>query len=149
MPGCPQSSAAGAGRAYRGSAKRHLVIDRTSHRHALSFAILVASAATPPAFAQTGAPAPNRTHAPSGQGDEVTDLASLKVTAQKREEVLQDVPTAPTALPEPLLRDTGVRDIKDVQILVPGLTVTSTQSEAQTTARIRGIRTVGDNAGLE
>ena len=34
-------------------------------------------------------------------------------------------------------------------MLVPGLTVTSTQSEALTTARIRGIGTVGDNAGLE
>ncbi len=76
-------------------------------------------------------------------------LASITVTAQKREEALQDVPISLTALPERLLRDTGVRDIKDMQILVPGLTVTSTQSEAQTTARIRGIGTVGDNAGLE
>ena len=33
--------------------------------------------------------------------------------------------------------------------MVPGLTVTTTQSEALTTARIRGIGTVGDNAGLE
>src|SRR3546814_2614765 len=36
-----------------------------------------------------------------------------------------------------------------LQVLVPGLTVTSTQNEAITTARIRGIGTVGDNAGLE
>ena len=47
------------------------------------------------------------------------------------------------------LQDTGVRDVKDLQVLVPGLTVTSTQSESLTTARIRGIGTVGDNAGLE
>ncbi len=32
---------------------------------------------------------------------------------------------------------------------MPGLTVTSTQNEAITTARIRGIGTVGDNVGLE
>src|SRR5690606_3415034 len=50
---------------------------------------------------------------------------------------------------EQLIQDTGVRDIKDMQILVPGLTVTSTQNEAITTARIRGIGTVGDNVGLE
>ena len=43
----------------------------------------------------------------------------------------------------------GVRDIKDLQILTPGLTVTSSTSEASTTARIRGIGTVGDNPGLE
>ncbi|KAB8180490.1 TonB-dependent receptor plug domain-containing protein [Lysobacter maris] len=78
-----------------------------------------------------------------------TTLSGLVVTAQKREEILQDVPIAITALPEQLLQDTGVRDIKDVQLLVPGLTVSSTQSEVQTVARIRGIGTVGDNAGLE
>lgn len=81
--------------------------------------------------------------------DETTTLDALIVTAQKREELMQDVPIAITALPEQLLLDTGVRDVKDLQLLVPGLTVTSTQSEAQTTARIRGIGTVGDNAGLE
>ncbi|MGH8430139.1 MAG: TonB-dependent receptor, partial [Solimonas sp.] len=89
---------------------------------------------------------------PAGQKEEdkeATTLATLTVTAQKREEALQDVPIAITVLPEQLLQDTGVRDVKDMQVLVPGLTVTSTQSEAQTTARIRGIGTVGDNAGLE
>ncbi|MCQ4005125.1 TonB-dependent receptor plug domain-containing protein, partial [Klebsiella pneumoniae] len=37
----------------------------------------------------------------------------------------------------------------DLQILTPGMTVTSTSSEASTTARIRGVGTVGDNPGLE
>jgi outer membrane receptor protein involved in Fe transport len=83
------------------------------------------------------------------QEEKATTLAELVVTAQKREETMQDVPISLTALPEQLMRDTGVRDIKDMQILVPGLTVTSTQNEAITTARIRGIGTVGDNAGLE
>ncbi len=81
--------------------------------------------------------------------EEATTLDKITVTAQKREEALQDVPVVVTALSEQTLEDNGVRDIKDLQTLVPGLTVTSTQSEAQTTARIRGIGTVGDNAGLE
>lgn len=85
---------------------------------------------------------------PAGSEEPAT-LATLTVTAQKREEALQDVPIVINVLPEQLLRDTGVRDIKDLQVLVPGLTVTSTQSATQTTARIRGIGTVGDNAGLE
>jgi outer membrane receptor protein involved in Fe transport len=71
------------------------------------------------------------------------------VTAQKREETLQNVPIVVTALSQETLQDNGIRDVKDLQMLVPGLTVTSTQSEALTTARIRGIGTVGDNAGLE
>ncbi|NLG59977.1 MAG: TonB-dependent receptor [Gammaproteobacteria bacterium] len=83
------------------------------------------------------------------RAEEPTTLATMTVTAQKREEALQDVPIMINVLPEQLLLDTGVRDIKDMQVLVPGLTVTSTQSAAQTTARIRGIGTVGDNPGLE
>ncbi|KIQ97483.1 TonB-dependent receptor [Lysobacter sp. A03] len=78
-----------------------------------------------------------------------TTLSGITVTAQKREEALQDVPIVINVLDEQLLQDSGVHDIKDMQVLVPGLTVTSTQSAAQTTARIRGIGTVGDNAGLE
>ena len=86
----------------------------------------------------------------SGAGEEeASTLDQITVTAQKREEALQDVPVVVTALSEKMLEDNGVRDIKDLQQMVPGLTVTSTQSESLTTARIRGIGTVGDNAGLE
>ena len=71
------------------------------------------------------------------------------VTAQKREQRLQDVPIVVTTLSAKLLQDAGIHDIKDLQILTPGLTVTSTQNETLTTARIRGVGTVGDNPGLE
>ncbi len=111
------------------------------HHHVLALAILAALCAAPQAQAQQAAQADGK--------DEPTTLATLKVTAQKREEAAQDVPISVTALSEQLLQDTGVRDIKDMQVLVPGLTVTSTQNEAITTARIRGIGTVGDNVGLE
>ena len=110
---------------------------RLLHRSTLSVAIVV-SLASPLALA-----------AQASGTEEPSTLATLTVTAQKREEALQDVPIVINVLPEQLLRDTGVRDIKDLQVLVPGLTVTSTQSATQTTARIRGIGTVGDNAGLE
>ena len=81
--------------------------------------------------------------------EEAKTLDTMVVTAQKREEAMQDVPIVVTSLSQQTLQDTGVRDIKDLQILVPGLTVSSTQNEAITTARIRGIGTVGDNVGLE
>ncbi|MGQ4584022.1 TonB-dependent receptor domain-containing protein [Lysobacter sp. F60174L2] len=104
--------------------------------------VAVLGAGWAPAHAQQAAePAPGE--------EEATTLSAITVTAQKREEALQDVPIAITVLDEQLLQDTGVRDIKDMQLLVPGLTVTSTQSAVQTTARIRGIGTVGDNPGLE
>jgi len=83
------------------------------------------------------------------QDTEIQTVDSIVVTAQKREQNLQDVPVVVTAVGAKLLQDTGVKDIKDLTILTPGLTVTSTTSEASTTARIRGVGTVGDNPGLE
>src|SRR5688500_9025078 len=85
--------------------------------------------------------------APSDEGSRT--IENIIVTAQKREQSLQDVPIVVTAVSEQLLKDTGVKDIKDLTILTPGLLVTSTSNESVTTARIRGIGTVGDNAGLE
>lgn len=117
-----------------------MIVSKPQH-HVLALAVMAALFVAPQAGAQEAAQ--------SADKDEPTTLAALKVTAQKREEVLQDVPVTVTVLDEQLLRDTGVRDIKDLQALVPGLTVTSTQNEAITTARIRGIGTVGDNVGLE
>ena len=76
-------------------------------------------------------------------------IETIVVTAQKREQNLQDVPIVVTAVSGQLLQDTGVKDIKDLTIVAPGLTVTSTSSEASTTARIRGVGTVGDNPGLD
>jgi iron complex outermembrane recepter protein len=76
-------------------------------------------------------------------------LTEIIVTAQKREQNIQDVPISVIALSAEQLRDGGVSDIKNLQTLTPGLTVTSTTSENVTTARIRGIGTVGDNPGLE
>ena len=81
--------------------------------------------------------------------DQPTTIDDIIVTAQKREQNLQDVPIVVTTLSQETLQDAGVRDIKDLQILTPGMTVTSTSSEASTTARIRGVGTVGDNPGLE
>jgi outer membrane receptor protein involved in Fe transport len=81
--------------------------------------------------------------------DEGRPLPIVTVTAQKRDQDLQDVPITVTAIGSQLLRDSGVRDIKDLTLLTPGLVVTSTSSEVSTTARIRGIGTVGDNIGLE
>jgi outer membrane receptor protein involved in Fe transport len=76
-------------------------------------------------------------------------LAEIIVTAQKREQNVQDVPISVQALGGQQLKDAGVTDIKNLTVLTPGLTVTSTTSENVTTARIRGIGTVGDNPGLE
>lgn len=75
--------------------------------------------------------------------------AEIVVTAQQREQSIQDIPISVIAFDADTVQQAGVRDLKDVQILAPGLLVTSTTTETSTTARIRGVGTVGDNPGLE
>jgi outer membrane receptor protein involved in Fe transport len=76
-------------------------------------------------------------------------LDQIVVTAEKREARLQDTPVAVTVLGAERLQDAGVRDIKDLATVTPGLLVASTSNATYTTARIRGVGTVGDNPGLE
>src|ERR1700733_15030305 len=76
-------------------------------------------------------------------------LTEVIVTAQKRSENLQDVPISVIVLSAEQLQNAGVTNIKNLEILTPGLTVTSTTSENSTSVRIRGIGTVSDNVGLE
>jgi outer membrane receptor protein involved in Fe transport len=115
-------------------------------RTSVSAIAVTLSLAATSALAQSAAPVPATpaaTPAPARTVDEIV------VTAQKRSNSLQNVPIVVTAVGRQLLQDTGVKDIKDLAVLTPGLLVTSTTNEGSTTARIRGVGTVGDNAGLE
>jgi outer membrane receptor protein involved in Fe transport len=71
------------------------------------------------------------------------------VTAQGRAQALQDVPLAVSAINQEQLQNSGATDIRALNQLAPSLLVSSTGSEANGSARIRGIGTVGDNPGLE
>lgn len=77
------------------------------------------------------------------------EVEAVIVTAQKREQNLQDVPIVVNVVSGQQLQDAGVRDVKDLQVLTPGLSVTSSTGSAQTSIRIRGVGTIGDNPGLE
>lgn len=89
------------------------------------------------------------TAASTAAAQEATGLPEIVVTAQRREGALRDTPVSVVVTAQPLLADVGVRDIKDLTVLTPGLLVASTSNETYTTARIRGVGTVGDNPGLE
>ncbi|MBE7217261.1 MAG: TonB-dependent receptor [Caulobacteraceae bacterium] len=97
----------------------------------------------------TPGPAGPAAREPRPVGEPDSGAPVIVVTAQKRSQNLQDVPIVVTTVNKQLLQDTGIKDIKDLTVLTPGLLVTSTTSEGSTTARIRGIGTVGDNPGLE
>jgi len=86
---------------------------------------------------------------PEAQAASESDSDEIIVTAQGRRQVLQDVPIAVTAIGSGEMANSGVTDIRQLNQLAPSLLVSSTGSEANGSARIRGIGTVGDNPGLE
>ena len=88
-------------------------------------------------------------HALAADASTAPVLEEIIVTAEKRSQNLQDVPISVVAISAQQIKDAGITDIRNLAILTPGLTVTSEGNEAITTARIRGIGTVGDNPGLE
>ena len=95
----------------------------------LPLALLAAFAALP-AAAQT-APAATPT---------VTTLEVVKVTARKREESLQDVPVAVTALTAEQLDKLAIKDLGDLQGQVPNLTIYAARGSNTTiTTFIRGV----------
>jgi outer membrane receptor protein involved in Fe transport len=85
----------------------------------------------------------------AGAVDDSDNNDEIVVTAQGRIQALQDVPIAVTAVTSESLQRSGATDIRQLNQLAPSLLVSSTGSEANGSARIRGIGTVGDNPGLE
>lgn len=84
---------------------------------------------------------------PANAQDQASD--EIVVTAQGRAQALSDVPLSITAVSAATLERSGANDIRQLNQLAPSLLVSSTGSEANGSARIRGIGTVGDNPGLE
>ncbi len=76
-------------------------------------------------------------------------LEEIIVTAQKREQSLQDVPVAVSAFTGAMLEQTGAKDMYELQANIPSLRVGQTQSASTTTFGIRGIFTSSQNFGLE
>ena len=98
----------------------------------LHFAVLAAlgAAIALPAGAQTSAAAEPA----------VTTLDVVKVTARKREESLQDVPVAVTALSAEQLDKLAIKDLGDLQGQVPNLTIYAARGSNTTiTTFIRGV----------
>jgi len=73
-------------------------------------------------------------------------LEEIVVTAQKREESLQDVPISISVVSGEVIRDAGIDNIEDLQAYVPNLQMT--ESGISTQMYVRGIGT-GNNQGFE
>jgi outer membrane receptor protein involved in Fe transport len=105
-----------------------------------------------PAYAQDDQPStttPATTQDAADQTAQEGEGQNIIVTAQGRRQLLQDVPLAVQAVGAEQMQNSGAHDIRQLNQLAPSLLVSSTGSEANGSARIRGIGTVGDNPGLE
>lgn len=76
--------------------------------------------------------------APLAQSNEAAVLDLITVTARRKEESLQSVPVAVTAIGANTLRDFGASDLGDIQNMVPGLTLHEGDAE-NAVVYIRGI----------
>jgi outer membrane receptor protein involved in Fe transport len=97
---------------------------------------------------QSTSPAGSLDGQPAGESPDLAQ-GDIVVTAQGRAQALADVPVAVSAVNAESLALSGANDIRQLNQLAPSLLVSSTGSEANGSARIRGIGTVGDNPGLE
>ncbi len=119
-------------------------------RHHCAFGALAGALACMPAAALAQDVATTSTDdADLVDNADVEDGNVIIVTAQGRQQVLSDVPVAVSAVSAETLEKSGVADIRDLNQVAPSLLVSSTGNEANGSARIRGIGTVGDNPGLE
>ena len=74
---------------------------------------------------------------------------AIVVTATKREQTLQETPVAVTVTTAETLEREQIRDLRDLQSVVPSLRVTQLQSSANTNFIIRGFGNGANNAGVE
>ena len=106
-------------------------------------ATAVALMLSAPVAAQTA------TETPQASGEEEADSGAIIVTASKREQTLQDVPISVSVTTAQSIERAQIRDLIDLQTLVPSLKIPQFQSSTQTNFVIRGFGNGANNAGIE
>ncbi len=108
-----------------------------------------------PAFAQTSQENPGQPNASDeadriGVADTAATIAEIVVTAQKREQNLQDVPISITAFTETAIVANRIQDVRDLNALAPNLTVRLSTGGGQIpNFSLRGLYTSGTAAGTD
>ncbi|MET0179508.1 MAG: TonB-dependent receptor [Novosphingobium sp.] len=121
----------------------------------LASAAALAMAQAPSARAQDGAAPGDEELALPADAASLPDGSStfvgneIVVTATKREQTLQEIPVAVSVTTAETIERAQIRDITDLQSVVPSLRVTQANGQFATTYNIRGFGTSGNNIGLE
>lgn len=110
-------------------------------KNALLGASLLAMAAAMPATGQTAA------SVPAADASQASD--DIIVTATKREQTLQDVPVSVSVTSAQTLERAQIRDLIDLQSVVPSLKVAQFNAVGQTNFIIRGFGNGNGNVGIE
>ncbi len=107
--------------------------------------VALAAAAASPAWAQTG---PSQTADESvpelAEGDSATEEATsaeIIVTANRREQRLQDVPASISALTSEKIENLGITDVADYAALVPGFAYRTSGAPGTGAVILRGLNT--------
>ncbi|MDG2049506.1 MAG: TonB-dependent receptor [Myxococcota bacterium] len=77
------------------------------------------------------------------------DVEEITVTATKRSQNIQDVPISITAIGAQTILDAGITRFTELQQFVPNLQIRPVTDTRSTSIRIRGIGSVGNNAGID
>ena len=112
---------------------------------ALPLVALAQQSPPEPSAAAVAAPAEARTEAPR---DDALTLDRIVVTAQSREQELQDVPIALQVVDSQMIDDVAAEDLGDLDSFVPGLVVDS-QQPTQPSFELRGISTSDFGIGTD
>ena len=127
-------------------------------------ASLLALATAGPGLAQSARPAPDATgqtnapdttspatdpEPPAARDLESGQPGDIVVTASKREQTLQDTPIAVSVTSGETIERAQIRDLIDLQSVVPSLRVSQNQNSGQTNFFIRGFGNGANNPGIE
>ena len=82
-------------------------------------------------------------------GSAIAEIEEITVTANKREQSLQDVPLTVSVTSAETIQQSSIVDLIDLQTAVPALRVNQLQSSAQTNFVIRGFGNGANNPGIE
>lgn len=112
---------------------------KSAHWSAAATTALAVAAHAAPAWAQEA----------SGTKARQEALDEIIVTAQKREQNLQDIPVAVTALSGDALTERNVTTVSDLPRLAPSLTITQGNVPTNNSINLRGIGTFAFSTGIE
>jgi iron complex outermembrane receptor protein len=107
------------------------------HLTLLSFGCAVSALATSAAFAQEATETP-ATATAEAAGMSPESAGEIIVTARKREESLQDVPVAATAITGEIIEARGLASVRDIANLTPGLNING-DAAGRAFVSIRGV----------